>query len=96
MPMGGSLFSNVLPTPALMSSGFLGEGAGVCVRQEQGTAGGRRVNKGMEIGSSGMWDQGCPAGEVGNEMEESCGQSFARISPFNPNSVHVPILQMRN
>ena len=37
-----------------------------------------------------------PDRQLGNEMEESCGQCFPRIFPFNPNTASIPILLMRN
>lgn len=36
------------------------------------------------------------AHEVENEMEESCGQRFPHMFPFNPNIASFPNLLMRN
>lgn len=71
----------------------------MCVETRAGRCGqGARVSKGMEIPSCGGWrlEPRLPDRQLGNEMEESCGQCFPCIFPFNPNTASIPILLMRN
>ena len=71
----------------------------VCVNMRAGHCGqGARVSEGRGRPSGGGKDSEpkLPMRWLENEMEESCGQCFPHMFPFNPNIASFPDLLMRN